>query len=342
MDYIAFCVKGLEKIVASELAETIDDIDIRRVDNKKIIFKSNQEPRNFLRLKTPDDVCLLLNNTKTENNPTAAEIFSSVNNLDLEKPQSVIRNLRDLDTTFSITLATYKNTEVDRNDLQGSLVRHIENKYGWQFTPRNHDNFDLRIIAGSDNYLVALRITPKPMYYRDYRKRSQKGALRPTIAAAMLRLLNPEYKASERLVDNCCGSGTFLCEAALADIQVYGGDIQNQSVKAARFNLSTINQAFANNIKVLDASKATWRDNYFNFTISNLPWGKQISVNLTTFYEEIIKQYKRILKNNGNICLLAKKPQFIKKALSENFPDKVIRSQTIGYLGQNPTILWTE
>jgi putative N6-adenine-specific DNA methylase len=48
---------------------------------------------------------------------------------------------------------------------------------------------------------------------RGYRQESVEAPIRETLAAAMLRLA--KYKGDETLYDPCCGSGTFLIEAAL-------------------------------------------------------------------------------------------------------------------------------
>jgi tRNA G10 N-methylase Trm11 len=51
--------------------------------------------------------------------------------------------------------------------------------------------------------------------------------------------------------------------------EVYGGDISEESVNAAGYNLKTISKPFS--IKKVDAKRTNWADNMFDIAISNLP-----------------------------------------------------------------------
>ena len=178
----------------------------------------------------------------------------------------------------------------------------------------------------------------KSLYKRKYRKCELKGALKPTIAAALCYLIFP--KKGEKLVDNFCGSGTILCEGFLYGLDPYGGDISPEAVSCACENIKQLSPNLMTHIKCLDAKKTNWPDSYFDHAISNLPWGKQVNLEgVVKLYSSTIAEYARILKEDGSIVLLGMKPNLIIKHLKKNFPNYKIEKFKIGFLGQNPWVV---
>src|SRR3989304_2736767 len=59
------------------------------------------------------------------------------------------------------------------------------------------------------------------------------------------------------------------------------------------------------NLKVVDATHTNWSNGCFDCAISNLPWGKQVEINhITSLYAGTMKEYQRILKPDGKLCLI--------------------------------------
>lgn len=54
----------------------------------------------------------------------------------------------------------------------------------------------------------------------------------------------------------------------------------------------------------------------------------------------MIIEYARILKADGNIVILGKKPELIYKHLKKNFPDHKLGQFKLGYLGQQPWVIY--
>jgi putative N6-adenine-specific DNA methylase len=65
-----------------------------------------------------------------------------------------------------------------------------------------------------------------PLYKRGYRLESVEAPLQESLAAAMLTLA--EYSKDDVLLDPCCGSGTFLIEAALMVSRTAPGYLRNK------------------------------------------------------------------------------------------------------------------
>lgn len=146
-----------------------------------------------------------------------------------------------------------------------------------------------------------------------------------------------QYKKNLSVVDNCCGSGTILCEALLQNYSIYGGDIDPQSVKIAKKNIDSINSKAVQHIKQLDCQKSPWQSQFFDCAISNLPYGKQVTVDhQTTLYAKTVEEYARIIKPKGSICLLGTHPEVIQKYAKKYLPNHKCKFFALGFLGQTP------
>ena len=82
--------------------------------------------------------------------------------------------------------------------------------------------------------VAGLRLSDATMRQRDGRSVEREGALRPTVARAMVRLAGA---AEGTLLDPCAGAGTILAEARAVGWSVQGRDIDPGAVAAARANV---------------------------------------------------------------------------------------------------------
>lgn len=71
----------------------------------------------------------------------------------------------------------------------------------------------LNLFIHQDRAIISIDTSGAPLHKRGYRQETVEAPIQETLAAAILMLA--EYKGDEILYDPCCGSGTFLIEAAL-------------------------------------------------------------------------------------------------------------------------------
>lgn len=333
MKYIAYTVKGLEGVARQEIKDLVSDVSFVDLKPKRIIFETN-EAKALTNFKTVDDICLLLTTGEVSSIDKVLGTFRDIN---LEAAKNQIEQYRKVGNTFSITFSLAK-TKIKTEELQSSLSKVISEGNNWEYTEIDHSNFDIRIFIDNEEIYVSVRLTEKPLFHRSYRTVSSKGGLRPSIAAAMVKLATLGDMGA--VVDNFCGSGTILAEAYLANNDIFGGDIENTAVEATLQNLSNLECKTEGKIKSLDALKAPWKDNQFDFAISNLPWDKQIEIkSVTGLYVGSLSEYARILKPDGRLCLLVSKPDLLIKHAKAFFPNKKIEKIQIGFLGQTPSII---
>lgn len=335
MKFIAYTVKGLENIAKQEIESLVPNAVILESKVKRVVFTTSIELGTLLKLKTVDNVGFFLGTFQASE---TQQIVNYINDLDLVLVKETIGRLRKVTNEFSITLSLVGVKDINSEILRNSLSEQIRSKYGWQYTEQDHSNFDIRIFADRRDVTVSVRLTEKPLFHRGYRTTSVKGALRPTIAAAMVRLATQNRKGV--VVDNFCGSGTILAEALLVGNRVYGGDIESEATRACKENLSNLGYDPRNKIRELDASQTKWNDNQFDYAISNLPWDKQIKAeSVTKLYTGSMREYARIIRSDGAVCLLVSKPELLVKHAKNYFPTNNITQTNISFLGQSPCIV---
>lgn len=336
MKYIAYVVKGLEKIAQEEIGAKIAGTKIIEVGDKRIIFEAAPRAKKINLLKTIDDLGLLIGTIKTESPEKITAFVLSQNLNEIKAKIALIRPLKD---NFSLTATFSRVKGFTAKEILGGLAAKISQQYHWWFTELDHQNFDIRIFIDHQQTYVSVRLTSESLYHRPYKIISKPGSLRPTVAAAMVWLATGQ-KIGLKIVDNFCGSGTILGEAFSAGQQVFGGDIDHESVVITQKNLANLGWQTEGKIKLLDATKTNWPDHFFDSAISNLPWNEKIKIeSITELYKESLAEFARIVKPSGVLVLLVSNPQLLIKYAKKFFPDAEIETTKLGLLGQNPTIV---
>lgn len=336
MKYIAYTTKGLEQVSVNEIKHLLTEIVIEEVKTKRVVLETDNKPQVLSKLKTIDDIGVLVGKTVASD---IESVISFAETVDLNKAISVIKLIRDIGSKFSITATLagvqgYKSVE-----LIERLSKVFANKTEMQFSEAERSGFDIRIFVDREEVYLSVRLMEESLHNRKYKTHSKEGSLKSTIAASLVQLACG-WETNLKVVDNFCGSGTILTEALLAGHKVFGGDIDAESVHIAIKNLQNLHYEAEDKIKILDATHTNWLDSYFDCAISNLPWGKQVEIDhITSLYAGAIKEYKRILKPEGKLCLIVSNPELLIKYAKQYFPNKRVTTNKIGYLGQNPTIV---
>ena len=341
MKYIAYIVKGLENICSKELS-SLTNLNILEKSSKHIIFEYNLESENLLKLKTIDDIGILLSDFTLEDFTNSN--FSKILNINDVKANLIpfLSSFRSVLKSFSITLSIYKVNLKDKESLINDFTKYISESLGYEYTKLDHSNLDFRLNIEEEKCLLSLKLNSVSLFKRSYSHTSLPGGIRSTIASGMITVLltKSSHNSKLKLVDSFCGSGTFLCEALSYDLDVNGGDINKEAVDITKQNLSKLgvikSQVFNQN-----AIKTNFKDEYFDIAVSNFPWDKQIQIkNTSLLYDQSIKEYSRIVKKEGSLGFIGYKPELITKYIKKYFPTHKIEEIKIGYLGQTPSIVF--
>ncbi len=331
MKILATVTKGLEDISAEEIKE-IGGQNLE-VSQKYINFEID-DLQKCSTLTTVDDVFIKIKKTTYYN--------EFVNDLEDPVKEAVVKinEIRKPGKKVSVTVSVYKNAKVDKKLIEGFMHEVVKDLLGLEVSREDESDYNLRVIIEETNLFVGLRVFKRALKDRDYAVRQMfLGSLRPTIAASIIRMVSGNLKELD-LVDNFCGSGTFLAEGILFGHKVKGGDINPTAVNTAITTLSTKFGVKDPEIKAQDALQTEWEDNSFDIAVSNYPWDSQIKVeSITDLYEGSVKEYARILKEKSALGFILTKPDLMVKFLKDYFPNHKVESRQIGYLGQTPYIV---
>ena len=178
-------------------------------------------------------------------------------------------------------------------------------------------------------YAAGLRLSDARLRQHGGRAAERHGALRPTVAAAMVAQAGPP---AGLLLDPCCGAGTILAEALAAGWAAEGSDLDAGAVAAANANApgARVSQADARDLLLADASVAA--------CVSNLPFGRQFEVEggLTAWTGAVLAELSRVTRSDGTVVLLS--PELPRTAIPAAL--RLRRQIPVRLLGTQPSI-WT-
>lgn len=184
-----------------------------------------------------------------------------------------------------------------RTELRRELARAVQRDHGgWH----EADPADLEVWVAEHRqgaFIAGLRVSDAAMRQHGGRAVERKGALRPTVAAAMVRLAGAP---SGTLLDPCCGTGTILAEARSAGWEVHGTDVDPAAVAAARRNLggATVETGDIRSLPLADGSVAA--------SAGNLPFGRDFTVpgDPDVWLRQALNELVRVVRPGGRIVLL--------------------------------------
>jgi len=183
---------------------------------------------------------------------------------------------------------------------------------------------------------LGVRLSDRRMRQRASREVERPGALRPVVAAAMLRLAAPPPGGLPLAVlDPCCGSGTILREALDAGRAAIGADAARDAVAAARANLPRDTPLLVADATALPVGSAA-----VGAVVSNLPFGRRYEVEQpAAWLWKALAEFERVVVPGGAIVLLAPPTTAFERALRHLERAALRERHRLRLLGL-PTTLW--
>lgn len=164
---------------------------------------------------------------------------------------------------------------------------------------------------------VLIRLTPRPLSARSWRKENMPGALNATIAAGMVMYTEP--RKTDRFLNVMCGSGTFLIERAFlgeADVLV-GTDSSPDALALAKTNL----QGTSQKVKLLceEIRALSLPDKSITTVCADLPWGRLIGKRseLARIYRDTILQVARVCMTGARFAVLTQEDSLFENELKK-------------------------
>jgi hypothetical protein len=213
---------------------------------------------------------------------------------------------------------------------------------------------DLRLQADQDTAHIALNLWSRPIGKRagDGPGRGggpgRAGALRPTVAAALVRLAisgaGPDLLA-RGVYDPFCGTGTVAAEAAHLGLPVFASDIDERAAELTRQRLAAGPAGSAPDAGLLrhrvftrDVRRGPAQRVSAGIVAGNMPWGKQVRVDgRLALFDATALLARHLLRDGGTAALLTTHEEPLVARLRRQGLE--VTSRRIGLLGQTPAIV---
>jgi 23S rRNA G2445 N2-methylase RlmL len=303
-DYYAMTIPGLETIAFGEIHAKLPDATLIKFARGIVIFRTAAPPRQLLALRTTEDVFVLLAHiTNLGRGPDALRVLHSATlHAPLTEALEAARQARQLRSVRTWRVISQKEGTHDfrRMDAGQAVTDALKRAlpHGMRLVPDDADLECWLWLHGSEA-LIGLRLSDATMRHRTYKHEHLPASLRPTIAATMAWLAQPQ--ATDRVLDPMCGAGTLIIERALlgALANALGGDIRPEAVAMAQRNarLAGVNATW----HTWDARALPLEAASVSTLLSNLPFGKQIGT-LTTnvdLYTALAREFRRVIAPAG-------------------------------------------
>ena len=305
--FFATTLPGLGRLLRQEITahpdlEPFDELgNDGRADIVFFHIHRGAQP-DFATLRLAEDVFVTL--ARTASGPPRRVADSLMTRTDLERGLSVwTRFARHLNSsmTYRVIARLLDESRFKRTELRDAVTTAVAGQRP-RWRVEDPAELELWVLEYERAAFVAgLRLSDKRMrQHGGSRTAERRGALRPVVAAAMIRLAG---ESPGRMLDPCCGSGTLLEEALSAGWQAAGSDIDPGAVAIARENVP---QAVVEPADVLDLPHD---DATFDAVVSNLPFGRQFEVeDPARWLRRALAEMARVTRPGGRIVVLVPPP----------------------------------
>jgi tRNA (guanine6-N2)-methyltransferase len=339
----AMVFPGLEPLAEEEITADLGG-EIKRTARGLVVFRVQEIDRAMLQLRTVEDVYLLAWGTD-KLSYRAADLerirhwtAHDANWDRLLQLHHTIRPKPKGKPTFRLVTQMTGEHGYRRTDARQALAKGLAGKLpaSWRHAEENAA-VEIWLTIDDATAVCGLRLSDKTMRHRTYKMEHQPASLRPTMAAAVVRLA--EIKPKQVVLDPMCGAGTILAEVlewsrhtSVRTGALWGGDIEKAALRAAGPNLRGLGRVV---LARWDARSLPLPDHSIDRVLCNPPFGKQLSrpEDIGPLYRAALKEWNRVLRPRGRAVVLVSDLAALKQAAA--LVDwKLGRSFQVRVLGQ--------
>jgi tRNA (guanine6-N2)-methyltransferase len=340
----------MEEVAGEEIAQSLGG-EIKRTGRGLVVFRLPEIDTAVLQLRTTDDVFLLAWGTdKLTYRATDLDQIRRWTDHDADwakllRIHHALRPKPKGKPTFRLVTQMTGQHGYRRADASKALAKGLAGKLpaSWRFADANAA-VEIWLTIHGATAVCGLRLTDRTMRHRAYKREHLPASLRPTVAAAMVRLA--DLKPRQVLLDPMCGAGTILAEQLAlglheqgAKVRVLGGDIDQTALRVAEANLRPVGRA---HLCRWDATRLPLADVSVDAIATNPPFGVQLGEpeEMAPLYRHAVREYDRVLRPHGRAVLLVADYEALKDA-ARKVAWKSLRTIKTRILGQRATMsLW--
>ncbi len=321
----ALVQRGLEEVAADEVTRDLGG-QVKRTAPGVVVFRVPEVGPDLLRLRTTEDVFLLA--WGTDKLTYRAEDLERIrkwtahdaNWEQLLRLHHAVRPKPKGRPTYHLVTQMSGEHGYRRIDAAEALARGLGGKLPASWRPAQENAaVEVWLTIHGATAVCGVRLSDRAMRHRTYKGEHRPASLRPTVAAAMVRLAGAA--PGQLVLDPMCGAGTILAEQLERGRRmrpeaprVLGGDIDPAALRAAAANLRRLGPA---DLARWDAGRLPLPDASADRVVSNPPFGKQLSTpeEVGPLYRRVLPEYDRVLRPGGRAVLLVGEPDALREAV---------------------------
>ncbi|MGL6096226.1 MAG: methyltransferase, partial [Fimbriiglobus sp.] len=304
---------GLEPVAADEITRDLGG-DVRKTSRGVVVFRVPKITPDVLALRCTEDVFVLawgsdsltfktsdLGNLRkwTANRPDWPALF---------KVHHALRPAKGR-PTFNLVCQMRGEHGYRRVDALDALATGLNGKIPAAWFPQDENPWlEIWMTIRGETAVCGVRLSDRTMRHRTYKTEHMIASLRPTVAAAMVRLAG--VAPGMTVLDPMCGAGTIAAETIemakarrYQTVEVLAGDIDKNAVFITKENLVGVGPAA---VTRWDARELPLAPDTVDRIITNPPFGEQLASpdEIPPLYTDIAREYDRVLKPGGRAVFL--------------------------------------
>jgi 23S rRNA G2445 N2-methylase RlmL len=333
---------GLEPVAADEITKDLGG-EVRKTGRGLVVFRVPHIDESVLGLRTVEDVFLYAWGTDSLTY-RAADLDNieqwTAKNADwarLLKFHHQIRPKPKGKPTYHLVTQMTGEHGYRRVDARKHFSRGLEGRFPGSWRHVEEDAaVEFWLTIHGRQAVCGLRLSDARMRHRTYKHEHLPASLRPSLAAAMVRLAGA--RPGQVLLDPLCGAGTILAEQAEHDrprgegfVELWGGDRDPTAVRAAAGNLRRARP------KVLarwDARRLPLGAGSVDRIATNPPFGVQLGrpEEIGPLYRRLAPEWDRVLKPEGRAVVLVSDADALREAVRPLgwYPQRELRVRVLG------------
>jgi 23S rRNA G2445 N2-methylase RlmL len=343
---------GLEEVASEEIANELGG-EIKRAGASIVVFRMSEIGRHVLKLRTTEDVFLYGWGTdalsyRAGDLDSIRRWTDKVDWTHLLQVHHAVRPKPSGKPTYRFVVQMTGEHGYRRADAFKAMARGMDGKLpaSWR-SATEKAAVEVWLTIHGAMAVCGLRLSDRTMRHRTYKVEHLPASLRPTVAAAMVRLA--DLKPGQTILDPMCGAGTLLAEAILYakahrgpdgapwQLTLEGGDIDASHTRAARANLSRFGEVRP---RTWDARQLQLEDGSVDRILCNPPFGKQLGSpqEIGPLYRQVTGEMDRVLRPGGRAVLIVSDVPLLQQAAGDA-GWKQERRVNLRVLGQRASIL---
>ncbi len=333
---------GLEAIAADEINRDLGG-DVKKAEKGIVVFRVPEVGPELLRLRTVDDVFLL--GWGTDSLTYRAEDLKSIRHWTTKEADwqqllglhHAIRPKPKGKPSYRLVTQMGGTHGYRRIDAGQAMAQGLGGVFPPSWKPAEENAaVEVWLVIRGRTAVCGVRLSDKTMRHRIYKVEHQPASLRPTIAAAMVRLAGAA--PGDVVLDPMCGAGTILAEQIelsklrkAGRVDAWGGDRDMNMLRAAASNLHRVGPAL---LAHWDATRLPLGTESVDRIVSNPPFGKQLSSpeEIGPLYRAAVRECQRVLKPGGRAVFLVSEADALREAVKPHRwqPTRQLQVEVLG------------